>query len=159
MPQHSGRPSFLLLVILVQAGAYWLAARSWGGTLADAPCLGRHLPGVPGGGCGDAGDWSPWGDRLVARLRRHNAGCAPAIWTFGVIEYVNYFVVRLAYPIGRWHRTAGQWRTPRLVQDLRGAATRAVIERQRAGSSCEFVATVGQIGVSALLPASAIARS
>lgn len=45
-----------------------------------------------------------------------------AVWTFGVLEYVNYFLVRLAYPIGRWFTTVGQRRTPRLVQDLRGAA-------------------------------------
>ncbi len=45
-----------------------------------------------------------------------------AVGAFGVIEYVNYFVVRLSYPVGRWLTTIGQWRTPQLVQDLRGTA-------------------------------------
>jgi hypothetical protein len=45
-----------------------------------------------------------------------------AVWVFGVLEYVNYFVVRLAYPLGRWFTTVGEWRTPRLVQDLGVAA-------------------------------------
>ncbi len=43
------------------------------------------------------------------------------IWLFAVVEYVNYFVVRLSYPVGRWLSTVGQWRTPRLVQDVRTA--------------------------------------
>lgn len=40
------------------------------------------------------------------------------VWVFGVLEYVNYFVVRLSYPIHRWLTTVGQWHTPQLVQDL-----------------------------------------
>jgi hypothetical protein len=45
-----------------------------------------------------------------------------AVWAFGMLEYVNYFVLRLAYPIGRWFTTVGQWRTPRLMQDLGSVA-------------------------------------
>ena len=110
-----------LLVILVQAGTYWLAARSWvehrpmpaawAGTyrvfrVADAAMLAIGLLGVI--------VW--WPDSVGTTL------VVLFTWTFGVLEYVNYFVVRLAYPIGRWHTTVGQWRTPRLVQDLRSAA-------------------------------------
>jgi hypothetical protein len=43
-----------------------------------------------------------------------------AVWLFGVVEYVNYFVVRLAYPPGRWLTSVGQRRVPRLLQDARG---------------------------------------
>jgi hypothetical protein len=110
-----------LLIILVQAGAYWLAARrwvelrpmppAWAGAyrvlrVADAAVLTAGLVGVI--------TW--WPDSLGPAL------LVLAVWTFGVLEYVNYFVVRLAYPMGQWFRTVGQWRTPRLVQDLTGAA-------------------------------------
>ncbi|WP_448003308.1 hypothetical protein [Agromyces bauzanensis] len=108
-----------LLIVLVQAGAYWLAARSWvehgrmpagwASTyrmfrVADAGMLATGLLGVI--------VW--WPESVGARL------VVLAVWTFGVLEYVNYFVVRLAYPISRWLTTVGQWRTPQLVQDLRG---------------------------------------
>jgi hypothetical protein len=111
-----------LLVILVHAGAYWLAARSWvehrpmpavwAGIyrvfrVADAAMLAIGLLGVI--------VW--WPDSVGTTL------VVLAVWTFGALEYVNYFVVRLAYSIGRWFTTVGQWRTPRLVQDLRGAAS------------------------------------
>ena len=45
-----------------------------------------------------------------------------AISLFGVVEYVNYFVVRLAYPVHGWSRRVREWRSPRLVQDLNAAA-------------------------------------
>lgn len=110
-----------LLVVLVQAGAYWLAARSWvehgpmpagwASTyrmfrVADAGMLAAGLLGVI--------VW--WPESVGATL------VVLAVWTFGAIEYVNYFVVRLAYPVSRWLTTVGQWHTPRLVHDLRGAA-------------------------------------
>lgn len=40
------------------------------------------------------------------------------IWLFGVIEFVNYFVVRLVYAPREWLGNIGQWRTPRLVLDM-----------------------------------------
>jgi len=43
------------------------------------------------------------------------------VWIFGVVEYLNYFAVRLAYPVGRWWSTVGQRRRPRLVQDIDAA--------------------------------------
>ena len=40
------------------------------------------------------------------------------IWAFGVVEYVNYFVVRLAYPARGWVIDVRRGRRPRLVRDL-----------------------------------------
>jgi hypothetical protein len=109
-----------LLVVLVQAGSYWLAARSWvvrssmpawlatvyrGFRWADALLLVGGLVGVL--------LWPPTGDRSMVVVG--------AIWLFGLVEYVNYFVVRLAYPVGRWSRSVRQRRVPQLVQDLRTA--------------------------------------
>lgn len=111
-----------LLVILVQAGTYWLLARGWveqgkmpaalaavyrAFRVADPALLVASLVGVL--------MWLP--------DRPGSAVTVVAIWLFGVVEYVNYFVVRVAYPVGRWLRAVGQWRTPRLVQDMRDAHT------------------------------------
>jgi hypothetical protein len=46
------------------------------------------------------------------------AAVVVAVWLFGVVEFLNYFVVRLAYPPARWLSEVGHWRTPRLVRDL-----------------------------------------
>lgn len=43
------------------------------------------------------------------------------VWAFGVIEYVNYYLVRLAYPWRRWASEVSQWRAPTLVKDVRAA--------------------------------------
>ncbi len=43
---------------------------------------------------------------------------AVAVWVFGLVEYLNYFVVRLAYPPARWFSEVESWRTPQLVRDL-----------------------------------------
>lgn len=44
------------------------------------------------------------------------------VWVFGLVEYVNYFVVQLVYPGSRWSALVGQRRTPRLVQNLENAS-------------------------------------
>jgi hypothetical protein len=41
-----------------------------------------------------------------------------AVWLFGVIEFANYFVVRLAYPPTQWLAQVGRRRTPQLMKDL-----------------------------------------
>ncbi|MFD7310786.1 hypothetical protein [Promicromonospora sp. NPDC059942] len=108
-----------LLVVLVQGGAYWLAARTW------LPGAGR--PGMP---------------RRVAMAYRVFRVLNPVllvvclagllltgpdtgalvlcllVWAFGVLEHVNYFVVRLSYPVARWSVLVGRRRTPALVRDL-----------------------------------------
>lgn len=106
-----------LLFVLVQGGAYWLLAR-------------HHLPGpVPdgiarvyrvlraldpvvllGGGIGVAVTWP--GPSLSAVL-------VVAVWAFGLIEYLNYFHVRLSYPWSTWASQVGRWSAPRLARDLR----------------------------------------
>ncbi len=109
-----------LLVVLIQAGVYWLLARSWVGRapmpvavatvyrvfrVLDAVVLGVGLLGVL--------TWLP--------DHRGAAVFIVALWVFGVVEYANYFVVRLAYPLRRWLFMVGRWRTPRLVLDLNSA--------------------------------------
>ena len=109
-----------LLIILIQAGAYWLLARTWvetapmpsslaalyrGFRYLDAVLLLVGLIGVL--------VWLP--DHVFAAVS------IVVVWLFGVVEYVNYFVVRLAYPIRRWAHTIGEWRTPRLVHDINTA--------------------------------------
>lgn len=106
-----------LIVILVQASGYWLAARAWvgntpmPGALAalyrafralDVVVLGAGLVGVL--------VWWP-ASPAVALL-------AVAVWLFAVAEYVNYFVVRLAYPAREWFSSVRRWRTPQLVRDI-----------------------------------------
>ena len=109
-----------LLVVLVQAGAYWLAARSWVGRtvmpaslaavyrafrLLDVVLLAGGLVGVL--------VWWP-GNPAAAVL-------IVAVWAFGVVEYLNYFVVRLAYPATRWLTSVRRWQVPRLVLDIRNS--------------------------------------
>jgi hypothetical protein len=111
-----------LLVVLVQAGAYWLLARGWVAQrpmpaafaglyhlfrVADAVLLIVGLAGLLA--------WFP--DRPGAAVT------VVAIWGFGVVEYINYFLVRLSYPIPRWFTMVGQWRTPQLIRDI-GSAKR-----------------------------------
>ncbi|HXH36017.1 MAG TPA: hypothetical protein VNJ54_16685 [Plantibacter sp.] len=110
-----------LLAILLQAGAYWLLARSWVELrpmplrvarlfrvlrVLDAALLVAGLVGVL--------LWLPAQPGLAILV--------VLVWLFGMIEYVNYFTVRLAYPVSQWARLIGQWRTPRLMQDVRSAA-------------------------------------
>lgn len=109
-----------LVIVLVQAGAYWLLAREWVETapmptslaalyrvfrVVDAGLLLAGLLGVL--------VWLP--DHVGAAV------AVVAVWLFGVVEYVNYFVVRLAYPLRSWARAISQWRTPRLVHDINAA--------------------------------------
>jgi len=90
-----------LVVILTQAGAYWLLARGWvpGGRMPrllaaayrtfrvfDAILLLASLAGVL--------LWRP--------AHTGWALLVSGIWLFGVVEYVNYFVWRLSYPPREW---------------------------------------------------------
>lgn len=108
-----------LLVVLIQGGSYWLLARRW---VMLAPMPGRLArlfrvlrivnPVVLAAGLVGVVTWWP--------ASAAEAALVAFVWTFGVIEYVNYFQVRLAYPAARWCTLVRQWRTPQLVKDLRG---------------------------------------
>ncbi len=109
-----------LLIILVQAGAYWLLARNWverAPMPASLAALYRAFRALDAGFLAvallGALIWLP--DHVGVAL------IVMAVWVFGLVEYINYFVVRLSYPIGRWPLMVGQWRAPRLVQDLKSA--------------------------------------
>ncbi|WP_141784562.1 hypothetical protein [Ornithinicoccus hortensis] len=109
-----------LLLVLVQAGAYWLLARSWVGRGAMPPRVAGafrvcRVLGPPVLLLG-----------AVGVLANHPAGVAEAllvwaVWVFGMVEYLNYYVVRLAYPVAHWAREVTRWRRPRLVLDLQAA--------------------------------------
>jgi hypothetical protein len=43
------------------------------------------------------------------------------MWLFAVLEFVNYYVLQLSYPVNEWFVRIGEWRTPRLICDLRTA--------------------------------------
>ncbi|MFF2272221.1 hypothetical protein ACFVTX_08095 [Agromyces sp. NPDC058136] len=121
-----------LLLVLVQAGAYWLLARGWVGVgpmpsqlarlyrlflVVDPLLLLVGLVGVL--------VW--WPDELLAAL------LVMGVWLFGVIEYLNYFVVRLSYPASEWFARVRERRRPRLMKDVglagRSTERRAVARR------------------------------
>lgn len=107
-----------LLAVLLVASGYWLLARTWVGTapmpratayalvalrFVTLACLAVAVVGIV---------WY-WPDRWGFGL------CALGIWLFGVIEWINYFAVRLSYPITRWAREITKWRQPTLMRDVR----------------------------------------
>lgn len=107
-----------LLLVLLQAGAYWWLARRWVG-----------LRPMPSGVARAFRVCRVLGPPLllmgaVGILVNHPAGVAGAllvwvVWLFALVEYLNYYVVRLAYPAGRWASSVTRWCPPRLVLDLR----------------------------------------
>jgi hypothetical protein len=106
-----------LIVVLVQAGAYWLLARSWVERAPMPRAVARLYrafrstdPVLLAAGLAGILLWLPGRSSILLLV--------VAVWAFGVVEYVNYFVVRLSYPVSRWISTVRQWRTPRLVVDL-----------------------------------------
>ena len=110
-----------LLVVLRQAGVYWLLARSWverapmPATLSSPYCTYRVV-GFLLLSLGLVG---------VIAFRPDNLSLATAFvaaWAFGVVEYVNYFVVRLSYPTTRWLATVGKWRVSTLAKHMKAAA-------------------------------------
>lgn len=106
-----------LLLILVQAGSYWLLARAWvarspmpAGLAAAYRALRVLNPGILLAGL--LGLVVTWPQRPAM------GWLLLAVWGFGVVEYLNYFVVRLSYPPSQWLSRVAQWRTPRLVEDI-----------------------------------------
>ena len=106
-----------LILLLVQAGAYWLLARTWVGdgsmpaSLAAVYRACRVLDVMVLVGS------LLW---LIVNFpgRLAVGALVIAVWSFALVEYVNYFVVRLSYPLSQWASRVGEWRTPRLVVDL-----------------------------------------
>ncbi|MBD8000326.1 hypothetical protein [Oerskovia paurometabola] len=109
-----------LLMVLVQAGVYWLLARTWVGRAPMPPTVAltyRALRVLTAGALvvGLIGIIVWWPDDVAVSLM------VAGVWLFGAVEYVNYFVVRLAYPVRQFLTGVRQRRTPRLVLDLRSA--------------------------------------
>ncbi|GAA5158112.1 hypothetical protein [Ornithinimicrobium tianjinense] len=111
-----------LVLVLVQAGVYWLLARSWVGL------VGRTMPA----GAATAYRAFQLANPLLLAaglvglvLARPGSAVLSVllggVWLFGVVEHVNYYVARLAWPVGRWWSGVRRWATPRLVLDLREA--------------------------------------
>lgn len=119
--------------VLVQAGAYWLLARTW---IDSFDSVDSNRPRTAPGRM-------PF---MLARIFRGLRIITPftliiglagvianfpstplavvvvvVVWVFGVTEYVNYYLVRLAYPWTQWASEIGHWRTPKLVKDMRAA--------------------------------------
>ena len=112
-----------LLIVLVEAGAYWLAARTW------TPH--STMPRAMAGACQALRVLNPTllaaGLVVIALHWPSRPGAAVlvvGVWAFAVVEHVNYFVVRLSYPATEWFGAVTRWRTPRLVQDVREARAR-----------------------------------
>jgi hypothetical protein len=108
-----------LLAVLLQGGAYWLAARSW------LPGTGR--PGMPRGVALLYRAFRLLDPVLLAvclagvLLTGPDSGALVLclfVWTFGALEYVNYYMMRLSYPVGQWFALVGRRRRPALVRDV-----------------------------------------
>lgn len=110
-----------LLFLLLQAALYWLAARHWvrrtpmprplaqlysALRLVNLAVLALGLGGVL------------WWGRSVGTVAL--LGCL-AVWGFAVLEYINYFVMRLSYPPLQWWGGVQQRRRPQLMKDVTGA--------------------------------------
>lgn len=109
-----------LLVILVQAGVYWLLARGW---VEQAPMPARLAALYRVFRVLDVLLLAIALLGVVIWLPDHSGGAVGvvAVWAFGVAEYANYFVARLAYPLQRWPFEVGKLRRPQLVHDLHSA--------------------------------------
>ncbi|MGW2095557.1 hypothetical protein [Promicromonospora sukumoe] len=114
-----------LLVVLLQGSAYWLAARSWlpGAGRSGSP----RRPGMPRPAALTYRAFRLLDPVLLAvclaglLLSGATGGALVVcllVWAFGALEYVNYFVVRLSYPVARWFALVGRRRTPALVRDV-----------------------------------------
>ena len=108
-----------LLVVLVQASIYWLVARTWVGASVMPRAMARLYQAfavanavlVLIAAAMIATHWpAETADAVVVVL----------VWLFGVIEYTNYFVVRLAYR-RRWWTHVRERRRPQLMLDVDAA--------------------------------------
>ncbi|MEH0350630.1 hypothetical protein [Rhodococcus qingshengii] len=109
-----------MLVVLVQAGVYWLLARGW---VEQAPMPARLAALYRVFRVLDVLLLAIALLGVVIWLPDHSGAAVGvvAVWAFGVAEYANYFVARLAYPLQRWPFEVGKLRRPQLVHDLHSA--------------------------------------
>ena len=109
-----------LVLILSQAGAYWLLARTWVEVRSMPRSLARLYRTLQ---VLDVLVLLAAGIYIAVDLSstRWAGTMAVLVWLFAVVEFTNYYVVRLSYPWAKWFTKVGQWRTARLVQDLRAA--------------------------------------
>ncbi len=107
-----------LVLVLSQAGAYWLLARGWV-TVRPMPRRLARLYRVFQ--TLDVLVLVGAGAYIAVHLKTSGWAGALALgtWLFAIVEFANYYVVRLSYPWSAWLAQVGQWRTPRLIQDLR----------------------------------------
>ena len=107
-----------LLLILAQAAAYWLMARAWVKVrlmprrVADLYRAFRILDVILVLAAGVYITFQLPSTAWVSVLTL-------LVWLFAVLEFVNYYVVRLSYPVDEWFVRIGEWRTPRLICELR----------------------------------------
>ena len=107
-----------LVVVLIEGGCFWLLARRW----------------VPGGRMPRTAARTylmlRWATPLILVLSAVGLALRwPSLAqvrvlgviavAFGVIEYVNYFVLRVSYPVATWWRDVRRLRRPRLIRDVR----------------------------------------
>ena len=118
-----------LLFVLLQASAYWLLMRSRM-PVGKAQAAPDRMPHMAARCFRGLRLLTPVAliTGLVGVIVNAPSGAiatvvVAAVWAFGVVEYVNYYLVRLAYPWTRWASEVHQWRTPTLVKDV-GAALR-----------------------------------
>ncbi|BBG01266.1 MULTISPECIES: hypothetical protein [Pseudonocardia] len=106
-----------LLAILLHAGVYWLLARQRipGGRMGPREAAGHRAARAGSAlllaaGLGGLLAW--WPPSPGAAL------LCLGVWLFGVAEYVNYHLVRLAYAPHRWLHGIRRRSVPRLCRDL-----------------------------------------
>lgn len=110
----------MLLLVLAEGGAYWLMARSWAAVRPmprTAASAYRALVVI------DVLVIVATGGYVLLQLSSPpDMGIlALGSWTFAVVEFLHYVVVRLSYPVGEWFTRLRERRAPRLVRDLRGS--------------------------------------
>ena len=109
-----------LLVVLVAAGLYWLLARAWVERVAMPHALAvtyrvLSIVNLLLLAVGLVGVITSWPNHIGVGV------LVATVWVFAAVEFTNYFIVRLAYPVHQWFAAVGEWRTPRLVTDMRSA--------------------------------------
>jgi hypothetical protein len=111
-----------LVLVLIEGGCFWLLARSWGPRGRMPRAVARIYLALR------------WATPLILVLSAvglamrwpnlpHARVLGVIAVSFGVVEYVNYFIRRVSYPVATWWRDVRRLRQPRLIRDVhRGLA-------------------------------------